>query len=120
MHTFEKFERISGLSINYDKTEILKIGSIKESKEKILQEYCFKWKPYITVLGLEIYNDLNKTCQENYSKKILKMKNIMNLWSQRETTMYGKILLSKSLILSQYNYLCVSLCYYRFHISFII
>ena len=58
MLTFEKFECISGLSINYDKTEILKIGSIKESKDKILQEYCFKWKSYITVLGLEIYNDL--------------------------------------------------------------
>ena len=33
----------------------------------------------------------------------------MNLWSQRETTMYGKILLSKSLVLSQYNYLLACL-----------
>ena len=106
---FKNFEKISGLGINYDKTEILRVGSIRNKTDILLKNYGFKWKNSITVLGLEILTDINKTFQINYSKKIASIKNLMNIWSQRDMTMFGKILVSKSLILSQYNYLLACL-----------
>ena len=66
--TFEKFENISGLKINTDKTEILKIGSAKD-KEDLLPHYKCKWTNNIKVLGIEIWSNMNDTLSKNYTKK---------------------------------------------------
>ena len=101
----ENFEKISGLKVNSDKTEIMKIGKAKNFQQEFLPQYMFKWTTNIKTLGIELWNDLNKTLSRNYTKKISSMKNIINMWSQREVTMYGKILLTKTFILSQFNFL---------------
>ena len=109
MYIFENFEAVSGLKINTDKTEILKIGAAKNSKVELLKPYKFKWKTSIKTLGVQLWNDLNETLSRNYTKKIATIKTIANIWTQRELTMYGKVLISKTLILSQFNYLLSSL-----------
>ena len=109
MNIFDNFEAISGLKINTDKTEILKIGAAKNSNVELLKEYKFKWKSSIKILGVQLWNNLNETLSRNYTKKVATIKNIANIWTQRELTMYGKVLISKTFILSQFNYLLSSL-----------
>ena len=66
--TFENFEIISGLKINTDKTEIMKIGAAKRKNNLLPQLKC-KWTNNIKVLGIEIGTDINETLSKNYTKK---------------------------------------------------
>ena len=49
----QKFAKISGLKMNYDKTQIVWIGSRKHSKVRILRDMNVCWNPGIfRVLGV--------------------------------------------------------------------
>ena len=52
MLIMDNFEIISGLKVNSDKTEIMKIGSAKKSDKQLLPTHKFKWKYNIRTLGL--------------------------------------------------------------------
>ena len=82
-----------------------KIGKAKNYTNTFLPHYKCKWKVSIRTLGVDLFNDLNKTLSKNYTKKIADLKKIIYIWSQREVTMYGKILLSKTFLISQFNFL---------------
>ena len=101
----ENFENISGLKINSDKTEIMRIGKAKNYNSIFLPHYKCKWKVSIRTLGVDLFNDLNLTLSKNYTKKIEVLKKTIYFWSQREVTMYGKILLAKTFLISQFNFL---------------
>ena len=75
----ENFEKISGLKVNADKTEIIRIGKAKNYEQELLPHYEFKWKTNIKTLGIELWNDLNMTLSKNYTKKISSMRNIINM-----------------------------------------
>ena len=102
---FDSFDSISGLKVNTDKTEIMKIGKAKTFDTVLLPHYKFKWKNCIKTLGIDLLNNLNETLSRNYTKKIADFKKTIYIWSQREVTMYGKILLSKTFLISQFNFL---------------
>ena len=61
MLTLDNFESFSGLKVNSDKTEILKIGKSKFSNVEFLPQYKFKWKNNIKTLGVELWNELSDT-----------------------------------------------------------
>ena len=102
---FDNFENVSGLKVNSDKTEIMKIGKAKSINIELLPQYKFKWKTSIRTLGVDLWSELNQTLSKNYTKKIADLKKTIFIWSQREVTMYGKILLSKTFLISQFNFL---------------
>ena len=107
--TFKKFELLSGLKINIDKTEILPIGCTVNEDISFLNNYECRITDHITVLGIEIWANLNMTLSKNYTKRINTIKKTLLVWNQRQITMYGRILLVKSLVLSQFNYLLACL-----------
>ena len=109
LSVLDNFETVSGLKVNSDKTEIMKIGKAKNCQNELLPNYKFKWTNNIKTLGIDLLNDLNHTLSKNYTKKTADLKNIMYIWSQRQVTMYGKILLSKTLLISQFNFLLACL-----------
>ena len=63
----------------------------------------------IKVFGIEIWSDLNETLSKNYTKKNKCHKKTLKLWNHRKITMYGRILITKALVLSQFNYLLACL-----------
>ena len=103
--TLDKFQQISGLKVNYDKTEILRIGSLKNSDAKLYTQKNFKWTNNPTVLlGVEVGSDLSQVTSNNFAKLIKKIENIIKLWSNRQLTLIGRIVIIKTLLVPQFIY----------------
>ena len=77
LQIFDRFGNISGLKLNKKKTKAMWMGSMKDSKLKVLD---FKTtKEPIKVLGINLSYDTNKCIEENFYAKIKKMKTKLNL-----------------------------------------
>ena len=99
----KQFSKCSGLNINIDKTEALWIGKDRYNKETPLG---ISWpKQPIKLLGLYIGHNENDLEVSNFQHKINKIKYIINTWSERDLTIYGRILIIKKIIISQFIYL---------------
>ena len=96
-----KFEKVSGLKLNTEKCEALWLGPWKQNQEKPLG---IKWPQSIKILG--IYFSHNKTEQDNmnFGNIASSIAQLTNLWKQKSLTLYGKITISKSLLLSKLTY----------------
>ena len=102
---FDKFYHLSGLKVNYDKTEILRIGSLKNSVAKFVTAKPFKWtNDPISVLGIVLSTDMDDLFDLNYIPQYRKIENLIKVWKQRILTLYGKVTLINSLLLSQLIY----------------
>ena len=103
--TIDKFEEISGLKVNYDKTEILRIGSLKNSDAQLYTQRNLKWTNNPSVLlGIEIGTNIQDTVKKNYSKVITKIENLIKIWRSRQLTILGRIVIIKTLLVSQLIY----------------
>ena len=78
------------------------LGAMKHSRSKILEFKCTK--DPIKVLGSFLSYNQNKNVEENFMKRISKMKTKLNLWLSRDLTLYGRSLLAKTLGVSQLIY----------------
>ena len=102
---FEVFETFSGLKVNYDKTEIMPIGSIKNKSFKFDTIKKMKWNDGpVMLLGIKLCPDENEVIRINYTPLMQKIKSQLNIWSQRNITLYGKITIIKTFALSQLVY----------------
>ena len=100
------FQIHSGLKVNYDKTEIMPLGPIKNNYRVLLPDHNFRWHSGpIKSLGVFITHDINNTLELNYGPVVRKVENVLKLWKKRDLTIYGKIVVLNSFVLSQYIYL---------------
>ncbi len=105
LRTFDRFKEISGLCVNYDKTEILRIGSLRNSEACFYTEKKINWtNEPITLLGIKISSDMSQITSMNITPLVDKMKLLVETWSKRKLTLYGKITIIKSLLISQLIY----------------
>jgi hypothetical protein len=93
---------------NYNKSELAPLGRSR------MEMYTHNFSPdmkitvdKIKILGITIptnrkYEDLIKL---NYDEKKVKIKNIIQSWSKRSLTLFGKVTIIKSLIVPQLTYL---------------
>ena len=106
IHVFQEYKEVSGLRVNYDKTEILRIGSIRKTEDKLKCGKNMRWtNQFITMLCVKITTEWDKLYEINYFPIIDKIKNYITLWSQRKLTAYGKITVIKSFLASQLVYM---------------
>ena len=70
----ERFSRISGLNINFDKTQLIRITKWKLSWGK----RSFK------VLGITFNTNLEKMIKENYNSKIQQVKKRIKQWGEKK------------------------------------
>ena len=102
LQVIDWFGTVSGLKLNKKKTNAMWLGAMKHSRCKILE---FKsTKDPIKVLGSFLSYNQDKNVEENFMKRIRKMKTKLNLWLSRDLTLYGKSLLAKTLGVSQLIY----------------
>ena len=96
----EGFETISGLKINKDKTQVLKIGRNPDNDHNLCPDLGLKYVKRLKVLG--IYLAANpKDMEENFDEKISEIESLLRRWSFRNMTVFGRISLVKSLALSK-------------------
>ena len=103
LQLLERFSKISGLKINKEKTEALWLG---RNKFNISKPLGIKWSQEpIKVLGVYICTDSKKVIEANFSLRIKKLKQQINIWKQRNLSLIGKVLILKTFGISQFIYL---------------
>lgn len=99
----EDFNDVSGLKINIDKTEAMWIGSKCKCVKKPLN---LSWKESnIKLLGVYLGYDTQEIINLNFDGKIEQVKTLLNIWRNRNLTINGRILISKSLCYSKFYYI---------------
>ena len=104
------FERISGVKVNFDKTQVIWIGSKKYSRRKLCQNWDLIWgKTSFKLFGIEFDVDLSRICQINFRKNISASTKTLKQWVKRLLTPVERITVIKTLIISRFNHLFISL-----------
>ena len=97
----EEFRQISGFTVNYDKTIIYGIGSIKDSDAKCYCEKELSWtNGPVNYLGVWLDYDAEVMYQKNFEELMAKATNILKTWAKRNLSLFGKILIINSLVSS--------------------
>ena len=99
----ENFSTCSGLKLNKNKTEIFYLGNTNHRPNFDVHGIS-KVSTRFKSLGIHFSNNLKDMYELNLEEKYQKFKSIINLWSQRELSLKGKITVLKSLALSQLLY----------------
>jgi exonuclease III len=103
---FKIFAKVSGLKVNYDKSQIMPLGRIKHNYNKIVPECNFQWtEGPINSLGVVICHGTEDLIKLNYTKALKKMENILKIWGRRYLTLYGKVTIINTFVISQLVYL---------------
>ena len=105
-----KFGQISGLHINFDKSQVIWIGSRRNCNLKYMRDKNFVWDPgTFKILGFIFSTNLDDIVKINFDNKLLEIKKILSYWSKRHITPFGKITVIKSLVFSKIIHLLINL-----------
>ena len=99
-----RFEGCSGLKINETKSQMLWLGSWRHRKDKILNLLLSDEPVY--ALGVHFSYDREAALKKKFWDKIISLKKLLNIWSQRDISISDKINLVKSLALSKLIFIC--------------
>ena len=110
LHLLKQYYKMSGLKINIDKTRALWIGSSSSSTERLCEEFPLDWSQEpLRILGVTFSPLVFNIWELNSQEILLKVKNTLNHWSKRRLTLSGRITVIKSLAISKFVYLFISL-----------
>lgn len=98
----KQFEQVSGLRLNIDKTQLIWLGPWKTKTEDI--GHILRSQGNFTLLGTNLGYEHTDSIKANCENKISKLVKKQNLWTGRDLSIIGKILISKSLGLSNLVY----------------
>ena len=103
INTFTEIERHTGLKINYDKTTIYRVGSLKHCDAQLYtaQEMCWS-SNNVELLGIEVPN--GPLSGAAYDKCIAKMEKVCQNWHLCQLSLIGKILVINTLMSSIFVY----------------
>ena len=97
----EKFEKASGAKIHKQKTTGLYLGAWKNKTPTFR---AISWtKTNVKTLGIHHGYEINETAV--WMQKINKIKSCIQIWKTRDLSYIGKVLVIKSLLVSQIGYL---------------
>ena len=97
------FERCSGLKIYQTKSEMLWLGSMHHRKDTILN-LQMNGEP-VYALGVHFTYDL-EVSEKNFFDKLRSLKKTLNMWSQRDFSIFGRINIIKTLALTKLVFIC--------------
>ena len=110
LEILDKFYKMSGLKINKDKTKALWIGSRINSTEILCREHNLDWEQGpIKILGVTFSPEVFNIWDINSQDTLTKIEKIIKTWSPRKLTLPGRITVIKSLALSKFTHLFISL-----------
>ena len=110
LNILNEFANYSGLKVNFEKTHVIWIGSLKYTTRSIKTRWKLNWNTYsFKLLGIYFHIDLEKMIEINFRDKIDKIKNCILQWKKRQLTPLGKITVIKSLLLPLLTHLFKSL-----------
>ena len=110
LNLLDIFANISGLHVNYEKTEALWIGELHKSTEILFPQRKIKWaRRKVKALGIWFSTCKGETVKLNYDERKEKLDKLIENWQFRRLTLLGKITVIKSLLASQLVYILTPL-----------
>ena len=110
LHDIDHFTKFSGLALNRKKSIAMWIGKDignnpgEETLKWINQDECIK------ILGVYFNaNTESSLIKKNWEIKIEEITNVINNWSKRHCSLWGKAIVAKTFLLSKLNYILQSL-----------
>ena len=102
LKTVGDFGRLAGLKLNIKKSKAIWLGKWEKNKSYPLQ---LKWlHSPVRLLGIHVSYDEKGNNELNFNLKIRKLQTKLDMWRSRDLTLFGKVLITKSLGLSQLIY----------------
>ncbi len=107
LHILAEFGEHAGLELNLTKTEVMFLNC--NSIERGNEAFGLKWtKGPVKCLGIYIGHNKKACIELNWNDKIKKMEVTLNSWKKRDLTLMGKILIIKTLAISQIVYSAIN------------
>ena len=98
------FHRNAGFRINYNKTELYRIGSLHGSEATLYTQNTVRWTNQpINILGVTVDYHTDNT-RNNYTDIFRRMKATLLTWSNRKLSLFGKINVINTLVASLFVY----------------
>ena len=95
---------------NFDKTQVIWIGTKKYSTHSIKTRWKLSWgTSQFKLLGITYDVDLTKIISINYGNKIQTLNKSIKLWQRRALSPLGKLTVIKSLLLPKITHLLIAL-----------
>ena len=106
----EQFGKSTGFKLNYDKTTVYRVGSLREAAAKYYSTSQLHWTDKsINVLGVHIFATEEQQVKTNYEELINKAQSILTSWENRSLSLYGKLSVINTLVSSLFVYQLTSL-----------
>ena len=103
---FDRFSAFSGFKLNTSKCELCGIGVLKGVKTALCNvKNIDLTNDSIRVLGVHYSYDKNICRDKNFISTIMKIENVLKMWNMRRLTLYGKIVIFKTLAISKIIYI---------------
>ena len=98
----DEFGRLSGLTLNVKKSKAMWLGKWEKNKNNPLN---LKWmRSPMRILGVHVSYNERENNELNFNLKMRKMQTNLDIWRARNLTLFGKVMIIKSLGLSQLVY----------------
>ena len=106
LDAFKTFQTIAGLKVNLDKTEIVPLAPIRKHYNILLKGEQLKWTTEpVKCLGIVVSTDREQLIELNYTPIVNKMNKTIQFWNRQHMTMFGKVVIINSYLISQFVYL---------------
>lgn len=106
----DSFRSIVNMKINYNKTQIMRIGSLKNSNAKLYTPRTIQWtNEPINILGIDVHTDISKMSIVSFEKAVEKLKATLDGWRHRPLTVLGRTLVCNTLGASLFVYKMMAL-----------
>ena len=99
-----QFESCSGLRINQSKSELLWLGSLRYRKDTLLNLRLSEEPIY--ALGVHFSYDEQLAAKKNFFDRLDPLRRILNIWSSRDISIYGRINVVKTIAISKLTFVC--------------
>ena len=112
LRTLDLFERLSGLKINEDKTNVVYIGSLRnKNPDPDITNKRLNWvkEGKFSALGVQFSTNLIEMSDLNYNSVMESVTNLIHHWSKRNLTVLGRITVVKSILIPKFNHLILSI-----------
>ena len=104
LEILDNFFQLSGLRISVSKTKAIWFGQGHQNNFKLCPDLVLDWDTKFTLLGIDFTNNL-EGMESNFKSKLEVIRKLFNLWINRTLTVYGKIVVIKTLALPKLSHL---------------
>ena len=92
------------LRVNKDKTQMLKIGKGASSAPNLCSDLGLKWVNRMKILGINLSASPHEMA-DNFDEKISEIESLLNNFTFRNITVFGRVKVVKALALSKVTHL---------------